>query len=291
MSQTPVSYAHASSGIVIDVGRDACSFEEWLQGGANSHPCARHPDGFLVFLGPDELGQSDEYGSDDPYSVSDNIDSAFHQRRFEVTVDLIKRHAPSNLKRVLDLGCGEGHLTARIQSDTQATEVFGLDYSISAIQHAQKNFQGIEFAVADGFMPPYPDSHFDVVVCNNIWEHVPDPLRLLEGIARVLAPHGLIVISTPSRYRFGNVLRILVGVGVKMVSTQHVTEYSVGQVIEQLRFGGFEVREMTSPVIRERNFILTAAKKAMAITARLLRSSHVLEATVFYAASPVGEQD
>jgi len=268
---------------LINLDKEVCQLSEWVNEQKSSCLCAIHPDGFHIFTSPEELAKSDEYNEDDPYSVSDNIESDFHQRRFKYTNKLIKQYAPNKKLKILDLGCGEGHLTGVI-SQNQDHEVYGLDYSISAIEYANKNFTGIDFVVADAYQPPYEDNYFDVVICNNIWEHVPDPLSLLNQITRVINPGGLLIISTPSRYRFGNVLRILVGIGTRFVSKLHVTEYSVGQVKEQLRFGGYEILDASSPVIKEKNIFFTTLKWLMFLCIKAIRSPHILEATVFYTA-------
>ena len=266
----------------IKLDSDSCDLNNWKNGSKSS--CARHPDGFYIFTAPEALEKSDEYNEDDPYSVSDNIESDFHQRRFKYTNQLIRKFAPNKKLKILDLGCGEGHLTGVIKNQNIEYEVYGLDYSISAIEYANKNFPDIDFVVADAYHPPYEDGFFDVVICNNIWEHVPDPLRLLNGISRIINADGLLIISTPSRYRFGNVLRILVGIGTRFVSKLHVTEYSVGQVKEQLVYGGYEVLDASSPVIKEKNIFFTSLKWLISLCIKVIRSPHILEATVFFTA-------
>jgi len=94
---------------------DGCDLAQWncLHGQARF---ARHPKGFKVFLPPDKLAASDEYVNSDPYTVEQNIDNAFHRRRMELTVDLL-RQAISFVRgtpKILDLGCGQRHLTHAI---------------------------------------------------------------------------------------------------------------------------------------------------------------------------------
>jgi ubiquinone/menaquinone biosynthesis C-methylase UbiE len=43
----------------------------------------------------------------------------------------------------------------------------------------------------------YPDSHFDIVICNHVLEHVPDDRRALSELFRVLKPGGLAILQTP----------------------------------------------------------------------------------------------
>jgi ubiquinone/menaquinone biosynthesis C-methylase UbiE len=192
--------------------------------------------------------------------------------------------------RILDVGCGEGHITARMREVFPGAEFSALDYSLSAIARANQLFPGIEFVVADACSPPYKSDYFEVVVCNNLFEHIPDPVRLLSALRRVLKPGGYLIISTPSRYRFDNLLRVMFGKSVRFMSAQHVTEYSVGQVFELLSFGGFTPVKTYDPPIR-----LAAAdiKELIAykilfpclkLMLRAVHSQHSLEHTVFFSA-------
>jgi 2-polyprenyl-3-methyl-5-hydroxy-6-metoxy-1,4-benzoquinol methylase len=223
----------------IDLDRDGCNLSNWHESYGKAR-FARHPKGFLIFLSPDELEACDEYSASDPYTVETNLDSEFHKRRIECTLELIKdaMQATQGIPRILDLGCGQGHITARIQETYPNAEISALDYSVSAIQYAVDHFPQIAFDVANVYELPYASSYFDIVVCNNLWEHVPDPLSLLQGISKIIKPLGFLIISTPSRYRLENLIRVMRGKSVTFVSNHHVTEYSVGQVLEQCRWGG-----------------------------------------------------
>ena len=269
----------------IDLEQDGCNLEDWdqLYGKAIF---AKHSEGFLVFLAPRELEINDEYQESDPYSVEAGIAGEFQRMRIDSTLEMVEE-AASRLQaapRILDVGCGQGHITALIDSKIQAAEVCGLDYSISAIGYANKKFPGIDFVVASAYQCPYREGYFDIVVCNNLWEHVPDPLLLLSKIARVMKSHGFLIISTPSRYRWGNLVNVLRGKPIQFMSEHHVTEYSVGQVIEQLRFGGFDVIKSFSKTFKSGNWKFEAAKKLFSVFASMAGSHHQLESTVFYLA-------
>ena len=159
----------------------------------------------------------------------------------------------SDSPRILDVGCGEGHITAAIQTQFPQAEITAFDASLSAISRASQSYPDLVFEVANAYEPPYRPDYFDCVVCNNIWEHVPDPLFLLERVSRTLRPDGYLIVSTPSRYNLNNLLRVLVGKPVALASCHHVTEYSVGQVIEQMRWGGFEVERMAGNLVLPAN--------------------------------------
>lgn len=51
--------------------------------------------------------------------------------------------------------------------------------------------------VSDITSIPAPDSHFDVVLCTEVLEHVPDPLAAIRELARLVKPRGKIIITAP----------------------------------------------------------------------------------------------
>jgi 2-polyprenyl-3-methyl-5-hydroxy-6-metoxy-1,4-benzoquinol methylase len=271
---------------------DGCPLSEWFQE-SERYSFAVHPSGFRIFLAPSDIELSDEYVGGDPYQVEVGINSPFQQRRLEITLEMLNECLPKfeNL-RILDVACGEGHITAKIAEAFPEAEISGFDYSVSAIEHAIElyNKDNIDFIVANAYKLPYPPDYFQIVVCNNIWEHVHDPLLMLQGIISVMNRGGYLVISTPSRYRLYNLLRVLIGKSVQFMSKMHTTEYSVGQVIEQLHSCGLgvvsikskpipvQVRSLKSIIINK--FIYPTVKNYLKLT----NSHHSLESTVFYLA-------
>lgn len=270
----------------LDLQTDGCNLSEWGKSGSDA-AFAWHPKGFPVFLGAEEIAVSDEYAESDPYTVEQGIRSDFHTRRIEVTLDLINEAlaGAAGCLQILDLGCGQGHITDRIRQSNPKAQISGLDYSISAIEYAHDHFGGgIEFAVGNAYDCPYASGFFDVVVCNNLWEHVPDPLHLLGRVRRSIKPGGYIIISTPSRYRISNLVRVLRGKPVIFMSEHHVTEYTVGQVKEQMKHGGFNVINVASRAISSGSVKANVAKSLCAKAIKIVGSHHQLESTVFYLA-------
>lgn len=104
-------------------------------------------------------------------------------------------------RRVLDAACGEGYgsaLMARAGGD-----VLGLDLSADAVAHARARYDGIpglRFDQADATsLDGYADGSFDLVLSFETLEHVHAQERLLDGFARLLAPAGLLLVSTPDK--------------------------------------------------------------------------------------------
>jgi 2-polyprenyl-3-methyl-5-hydroxy-6-metoxy-1,4-benzoquinol methylase len=281
-------YYDWSRRLTLDAKKDGCAYEHWANG-FRVFPFAIHEKGFLVFLAPAELEALDEYRRGDPYTMEGNVKSEFQQRRIECTLELIESAIAAGERdiRILDLGCGQGHITSKILEHFPGAEVSGLDCSLSAISYGVDHFKGIDFVVGNAYSPPYVEDYFDVVVCNNLWEHVPDPLCLLRAIRTVIRTGGSLIISTPSRYRLRNLIRVMCGKPITFVSKSHVTEYSVGQIIEQLAFGEFEVVKVYSKSLKLVSVPIAAriGYRLIMPPARLflrkIGSHHVLENTTF----------
>jgi SAM-dependent methyltransferase len=100
-------------------------------------------------------------------------------------------------KRVLDIACGEGYGAAALQK-AGAAHVIGVDISESVCLHARKKY-GLDARPGTGEQIPLPDNSVDAVVSFETIEHVANPNRFLDECARVLAPGGKLIISTPNK--------------------------------------------------------------------------------------------
>lgn len=99
--------------------------------------------------------------------------------------------------RVLDVGCGPGHLSMRLAGE-HGLEVTGLDLDPEMIERARANAEQLGadrggrplFLVGDVASLPFPDDSFDLVVSTMSMHHWDDPAAGLTEIARVLRPGG-----------------------------------------------------------------------------------------------------
>lgn len=109
-------------------------------------------------------------------------------------------------KRVLDAGCGVGYGSAML-ARAGAEEVVGVDVAEAVVEVArEQEAPGINFTVGDVRDLDMEDDRFDLVVCFEVIEHITDGQRVIEELRRVLAPDGVLVISSPNRdaYVSGN---------------------------------------------------------------------------------------
>ncbi|MDF0533706.1 23S rRNA (guanine(745)-N(1))-methyltransferase [Shewanella yunxiaonensis] len=64
---------------------------------------------------------------------------------------------------ILDVGCGEGYYSQRLQSATNAN-LQGMDISKTAIRYAAKRYANLQFCVASAFDMPFADNSFDLLL-------------------------------------------------------------------------------------------------------------------------------
>lgn len=108
----------------------------------------------------------------------------------DVAFRLVATARPRN---VLEVGCGEGELAARMRDELGA-DVIAVDQSPRMVELTQA--RGIDARVADVQQLPFDDAAFDAVVAAWMLYHVQDIDRGLAEIARVLRPGGRLVAVT-----------------------------------------------------------------------------------------------
>jgi SAM-dependent methyltransferase len=170
--------------------------------------------------------------------------------------------------RLLDVGCDDGERTVAFARAAGAEEVAGIEAVAERAGLARE--RGVAAKVADvaaGF--PFEDESFDVVVSNQVIEHLHDTDLFVRECRRVLVPGGLLVFSTENLASWHNVFAVTLGwqpfsltnvsgctggLGnpaavfrgqphVRPESWQHVRVFAYRGLVELARVHGFEVTD------------------------------------------------
>ena len=110
-------------------------------------------------------------------------------------VRLIQERIPLAGRRILDVGCGVGAYVQHLRA-LPAT-VYGLDVDLRRVRDGGRTVPGLLVGAAEGL--PFADASFDVVILNEVLEHVRDERATLQECTRVLPVGGHLVIYAPNR--------------------------------------------------------------------------------------------
>jgi SAM-dependent methyltransferase len=149
--------------------------------------------------------------------------------------------APTPGMRVLDLGCGVGHLLAWLGLHVPA-RYHGLDLSQNSLRRARTAAGIRDLAVGDALRLPFRDASYDGVVCNGSAHHFPDVPAALREIRRVLRPGGHVVLHEPVDSPVTSAIRQTLfrwSPWESPADRSHKHEFSRTRVEEALRAAGF----------------------------------------------------
>lgn len=144
-------------------------------------------------------------------------------------------------KRILDIGCRDGVLTATYAPNNT---VVGVDIDGEALARAKANL-GIETMQFDLLTDwPVPPRSFDVIVAGEVIEHLFHPRAVVERAAKALKQDGLLIGSVPNAFSLINRFRLFLGKkkNTPLKDPTHVNHFTRQEMIEILREQFKEVR-------------------------------------------------
>jgi len=131
---------------------------------------------------------------------------------------------------MLDIGCGDGRLTIEFARRMGFNEVYGIDNDLGNIAKAEE--RGIKVFNGDiTKVSPFGKEFFDVVLCNQVAEHLLDVDSVLEKIHNMLKPNGKLVISVPNLCSLHNRIFMLFGYQPTVVSPSN--RYPFGNPVQR----------------------------------------------------------
>jgi SAM-dependent methyltransferase len=120
--------------------------------------------------------------------------------KIKYAITSLSRYSVETLSRSLcvDVGCSSGVMTNQLAPLFEQT--LGLEYDRIALHHLDKmETPAAAFARGDAMNLPLGDETADVIICSQVYEHVPDDRQLFAELYRILKPGGMIFLSGPNR--------------------------------------------------------------------------------------------
>lgn len=161
-------------------------------------------------------------------------------------------------KRVLDIGCGFGTLLRLVP--TRSRYKYGIESNKYAVAMCRKFGLNVTLHADLGRLP-YRAGFFDVVIMNEVIEHIKDPARAFLGVKKVLKRGGRLVVTTPCK----NLL-------VQGLDPSHVSEMTYEELERVITSVGFTLLNHEVSGINVYDFV---GRKVLFPLARYLVSVNV----------------
>jgi 2-polyprenyl-3-methyl-5-hydroxy-6-metoxy-1,4-benzoquinol methylase len=180
----------------------------------------------------------DKYGSSNP--LVKRLMAGFHS-----TLDELWSHAAP--RSILDVGCGEGVLTAEWAERLGDGRIVGIDLDDPKLraEWERRSRPNLEFRAEEATSLSFADDEFDLACAIEVLEHVPEPEATVAEMARVASRHLLVSVPREPLWRGLNMAR---GAYLRDLGNTpgHVNHWSKRAFVEMLsRYG--TVEEARSP--------------------------------------------
>lgn len=147
--------------------------------------------------------------------------------------------------QVIELGCGMSYFPemARLKGASS----YGVDFSQKAIMQLQLEFPQVKYMKSDATKTPFPNGKFEVVVSGEVIEHLEEPQKLVDEMARICKIGGKIIISTPH---------------LEFDDPEHLWEfYEEDLKIMMGKYGPTKVETLKSTKFPGREYLIAVTKK------------------------------
>jgi len=134
--------------------------------------------------------------------VSQVPDNYYLNRRSEVAA-----FVPPGFRRALEMGCGGGEFRLNFGPDC---EYWGIEPTAAAAATATQRLDRVLHGRFDEVAAQLPARYFDLIVCNDVLEHMVDPEDFLVRIRQYAAPDAVLVGSVPNVRFIANLFELLV---------------------------------------------------------------------------------
>ncbi len=184
--------------------------------------------------------------------VRNEADMAY-RRRVQTILEWLD---PQDGDRILDGGTGRGFYLRFVRAVSGA-RLLGLELDPQIVQMARAAvgaLPDVSLARANLYAIPAPDASFDKAILSEVLEHIPDDVRALSEVHRVLRPGGLLAITVPNaNYPFwwdpiNKTLESVFGTHIRRgvlagIWANHVRLYTREQLHSAVQAAGFEIAD------------------------------------------------
>ncbi|MEL7466312.1 MAG: class I SAM-dependent methyltransferase [Pseudomonadota bacterium] len=173
--------------------------------------------------------------------------------------DIVDRLPQSRDARILEIGCARGGTGELALARGKCRDYVGVELHEPSAMIARTRLSEVITGDVETMALPFEEEAFDVVVVSEVFEHLTDPWRALEKIARHLKPGGRLFASSPNVSHYRVIAQLLSGewrlTERGVMDRTHLRWFTPRSYAEMVEAAGFDVEEigpLTPPARRVR---------------------------------------
>jgi 2-polyprenyl-3-methyl-5-hydroxy-6-metoxy-1,4-benzoquinol methylase len=183
--------------------------------------------------------------------------------------------------KVLEIGCGEGNFCTQIDD---AAEIWGVEPHPPSAEIARRQMHTVLAAMFDDVKAQLPRHYFDLVICNDVIEHMTDHDAFLAEISGYMTEDSLLVGSLPNVRYHENLFNLLFKRDWEyqdwgVLDRTHFRFFTFASTRRALERAGFEVIRMQglNPYRIHGRTLESMARRAFAYGSRLISLGHAAD--------------
>jgi 2-polyprenyl-3-methyl-5-hydroxy-6-metoxy-1,4-benzoquinol methylase len=158
----------------------------------------------------------------------------------------MRRYLPGQYQRVLEVGCGRGGFRNNLSADA---EVWGIEIVPEVAEHARTLMNRVLVGSFEDVAGQLPSHYFDLVICNDVIEHMADDSGFLKKLHQYLTADATLVFSVPNMLNWPVLKELIIHKDWRyredgILDRTHLRFYTRKSFSRLLRETGYEITQI-----------------------------------------------